>query len=265
MKKLFFLLFVIILCLSGCAQTGSNQQTNDEALLEVLYDTKNFNHSESIVFENNLKEYTASIFFETELSNCAHHIIITENESDKQIQKIDLTQNEKFGDKSIYAVDVNFDGFLDLVIPHERPASAMYFQAYVWNPTDEKFVYAKGFENIENYVLDNDNKKILSHRTASRITTYAVHSYDKSSNDFVLEKMVCWRSSDQEGFMHFTEEVYNANGESAIIKDCLVKEIDPVWIDENDPRVIGYFAPGSFWDLNSKKWDNTTHTSIPEF
>lgn len=246
---------VFVICKT---QDGWRLANSESEAVEVLPKQflAQYNHSESVVFQNNSKEYTATIFFETELSNCAHHIIITENESDKQIQKIDLTENEKFGDKSIYAVDVNFDGFLDLVIPHEHPASAVYFQAYVWKEANESFVYAPGFENIENFVLDNDKKILLSHRTASRITTYAIHSYDESINDFTLKKLVCWRPSDTEDFMHFTEEEYNVNGEATIINDCLVEATDPIWIDERNPNIVGYFVDGSFWDLNSIKWKN---------
>lgn len=213
-----------------------------------------YNHSESVVFQNNSKEYTATIYFKNELSNCAHHIIITDNESNKQVQKIDLTQNEKFGDKSIYAVDVNFDGYNDLIIPHEHPANAVYFKAYIWNVSKQGFVYAPSFENIENFVLDNDNKRILSHRTASRITTYAIHLYDETSDDFLLKKLVCWQPTDDENTMHFTEEEYNAMGKSTIINDCLVNATDPVWIDESNKNVADYFVDGSFWDLNSTKW-----------
>lgn len=262
MKKIEVLLIAfLILILSGCSVVEDNSSQKSSTMTTSKVETEqnstvNYQHSESLVFENNSKQYTATIFFETELSNCAQYILITENETDKQIQKINLTENEKFGDKSIYSIDVNFDGFIDLLIPHEHPASAVYFQAYIWKPADQSFIYAPGFENIENFVLDNDNKIILSHRTASRITTYAVHSYNENVGDFTLQKLVCWRPSDKDNFMHFTEEEYNTNLESTIINDCLVETIDQIWINENDPKVTEYFIPGSFWDLNSAKWKN---------
>lgn len=246
---------VFVMCKTEDGWRLANSEVEAVSVLPKQFLTQ-YNHSESVAIQNNSKEYTATIYFENELSTCANHIIITENESDKQIQKIDLTENEKFGDKSIYAVDVNFDGYNDLIIPHEHPASAVYFKAYIWNVAKQNFVYAPGFENIANFVLDNDQKRILSHRTASRITTYAIHLYDETTEDFILKKLVCWQPTDDENLMHFTEEEFNVNGEAAIINDCLVEATDPVWIDENNPKVAGYFAAGSLWDLNSEKWKN---------
>ena len=57
-------------------------------------------------------------------------LTILNKTSGELVQTVSLTENEWFTQNPIYLVDVSFDGHVDIIVPHARPASAAYFQAY---------------------------------------------------------------------------------------------------------------------------------------
>ena len=101
------------------------------------------------------------LFDEDNLS--AKSLVIIDLDTNKKIQKIALNRSEEVTttDKNIYALDVNFDGYLDLLIPDMHPARAIFFSAYIYDSAQQKFVEAPSFKNIPNFALDTQNKQIL--------------------------------------------------------------------------------------------------------
>ena len=194
-------------------------------------------------------EYTAIANYSNE---APESVTITESASQKQIQTISLTGNELFAPSVIYAVDITFDGNMDILIPYQNPASGVYFQAYVWRETEKQFVYAPQFENIANFILDRTNGRILSTRTASQITSYSVHYYNAEAKDFRSSHSLYWEPGTGNQ-IHFVEQQYK-NGAMITVKDCLVESTSATELNRSDPQIAEYFVSGSFWDLDNQKW-----------
>jgi len=198
-------------------------------------------------------EYTAVVNYSNGSAVSAQSITITDPAAKKDIQTINVSGNELFAEKVLYAADVTFDGNLDILIPYERPASAAYFQAYVWQESEGQFVYAPQFEHLPNFVIDKENNRILSTRTASQITSYGISYYDAEAKDFRPSHSIYWEPDASDSKMHFVEQHYK-NGVTVTVKDCLVGKTGVLDFDKADPQIAEYFTTNSFWDLDNQKW-----------
>ena len=209
-----------------------------------------------VVFRVNdaLPEYRATVDY-NENFQMAETLIIYEKESGVQLQKIDLPENERFTNTPVYALDVTFDGNLDLLVPSQRPASAVYFQAYVWNEKESQFIYAPTFENLPNFARDTKNKLILSSRSASKITSYGMSYYDTTKNDFITKNSLYMEPTEDEQLLHFVEEEFK-NGERKTIAEDTIAFDNPYIPDETNPAISHYYEKDSFWDLDSDKWNS---------
>ncbi len=201
-----------------------------------------------------LPEYRATVDY-NENFQMAETLIIFEKESGVQLQKIDLPENECFTKTPVYALDVTFDGNIDLLVPSQRPASAVYFQAYVWNEKESQFIYAPTFENLPNFALDTENKLILSYRSGNMITSYGMSYYDTTKKDFIFKNSVYMELAENDQEIHFVEEEFK-NGEWKIIKEHFIAGDDPYGPDKTNPDISNYYEKGSFWDLDSDKWNS---------
>ena len=201
-----------------------------------------------------LPEYRATVDY-NENFQMAETLIIYEKESGVQLQKIDLPENERFTNTPVYALDVTFDGNLDLLVPSQRPASAVYFQVYVWNEKESQFIYAPTFENLPNFARDTKNKLILSSRSASKITSYGMSYYDTTKNDFITKNSLYMEPTEDEQLLHFVEEEFK-NGERKTIAEDTIAVDNPYIPDETNPAISHYYEKDSFWDLDSDKWNS---------
>ena len=200
-------------------------------------------------------EYTAVVNYNIGNSGIAQSVTIWNPAAKKYIQTISLSGNELFAEKVLYAVDVTFDGNLDILIPYQQPASAAYFQAYVWQESEGKFLYAPQFENLPNFVIDQTNGRILSTRTASQITSYGISYYDAEAKDFRPSHSIYWEPDAGGSKMHFVEQQYK-NSTAVTVKDCLVEKTGNMDVNKSDPQIAEYFASNSFWDLDNQRWKN---------
>ena len=198
-------------------------------------------------------EYTAVVNYSNGNPGIAQSVTIWNPAAKKYIQTISLSGNELFAEKALYAVDVTFDGNLDILIPYQQPASAAYFQAYVWQESEGKFLYAPQFENLPNFVIDQTNGRILSTRTASQITSYSISYYDADAKDFRPSHSIYWEPDASGSKMHFVEQQYK-DGTMVTVKDCLVGKTGNMDVNKSDPQIAEYFASNSFWDLDNQKW-----------
>ena len=107
---------------------------NQISNLEESETTEQTNRTESITFRVNdsLPKYNATVTYNQENPRLAETLTIFEKESGVQLQKIELPENGCFTKEPLYVLDITFDGNLDILVPRENPASAVYFQAYVW-------------------------------------------------------------------------------------------------------------------------------------
>lgn len=182
-------------------------------------------------------------------------LTILNKTSGELVQTIHLNENEWFTKKSIYLIDVNFDGHTDIVLPHSRPASAAYFQAYIWDVKHNKYQYASHFESIPNIALDCNNKILLSHRTADKITSYSMHIYSVEKCDIVKIRSINWEPQENSRYIFFQEFSYNNDGTSELIEQFITLAIDSITIDKTNSQTAPYFSNNSIWNLDSEKWN----------
>lgn len=201
-----------------------------------------------------MPEYVISAFFTNAGCSELEQIVILDSSTRNEIQTIDVPYNESFTDKAVYTLDINFDGNSDLVIPMERPASAAYFIAYVYDTENNEFVYAPSFENLPNFIIDNENERILAKRTASQITSYSMSYYDEELNDFVVTNSLYWEPD--ENNTHLVEERLNADNELEVVQDLIIEGMDALNYDKTKASFSDYWGTDSFWDLDDDIWHN---------
>lgn len=201
-----------------------------------------------------MPEYVISAYFTNAGCSELEQIVILDSTTRSEIQTIDVPYNENFTDKAVYTLDINFDGNLDLVIPKERPASAVYFIAYVYDTENNEFVYAPSFESLPNFIIDNENERILAKRTSSQITSYSMSNYDDELNDFVVTNSLYWEPD--ENNTHLVEERLNADNELEIVQDLLIEGMDALTYDKTKASFSDYWVTDSFWDLDDDIWHN---------
>lgn len=183
-------------------------------------------------------------------------LTILNKTSGELVQTVQLTENEWFTKKPIYLVDVSFDGHVDIIVPHSRPASAAYFQAYIWDVEHNKYQYASHYESIPNIAVDSNNKLLLSHRTADKITSYNMYSYSVEKSDIVEIRFIYWEPQENLNSILFQEFAYNNDGTSELLQQFNASAVDSITIDKTDSQIAPYFSNNSIWNLNDEKWNN---------
>ena len=183
-------------------------------------------------------------------------LTILNKTSGELVQTVQLAENEWFTKKPIYLVDVSFDGHVDIIVPHSRPASAAYFQAYIWDVKHNKYQYASHYESIPNIAVDYNNKLLLSHRTADKITSYSMHSYSAEKSDIVVIRSIYWEPQENLNSILFHEFAYSNDGTSELLQQFTVSAVYSISPDKTDSQIASYFSSNSIWNLDSEKWNN---------
>ncbi len=246
------LALTMVLTLASCTRNTQKTEASAPALLSVssaASDDKDRSYSAS----DALPGHDITVTFSDKDKSTADSVTVTDRRTGERVQKIDLPENESFTELPVYFVDVNFDGSADLIIPCQRTAGAAYFFAYVYNPSEDKFVYAPTFENLPNFSIDGGAARILSHQSSDKVTSYSMSRYDTSKQDFVCENSLYWEAADGDYINHFVEESIRG-GRQEKVYEISVRSQDCYSLNTADPRVKPYFAAGSFWNLNGKKW-----------
>ena len=247
MKKYMIAVVLALLALLCGCQGLSDTASNDNAAGDKGLDFKVNEHS---------PEYNVTVEYNDADPQLAEGIVVTEKVTSKQVQRIELTDNEFFSKLPVYAEDVTFDSNVDLLVPYSSSASGVYFQAYVWQESERRFELAPSFQDIPNFVVDRDNGLILSKRTASRTTCCSVSGYDQDKKDFVAIRLIYWEPDGDDGQMHFVEENRSGSGEMSVVNEFSVSG-DGIDISKTDPKTAPYFKDGSLWDLDGARWDAT--------
>ena len=218
------------------------------------------NAKNSATFLNGTKWYTATVLFDED-NLSAKSLVIIDLDTNKKIQKIALNRSEEVTttDKNIYALDVNFDGYLDLLIPDMHPARAIFFSAYIYDSAQQKFVEAPSFKNIPNFALDTQNKQILYYSGGDSMFNYGIACYDKDKKDFVTTNSILIKPNYTGGTTefaeyHFKERRYQ-DGKEIIVNEFNIPLHEFHLYPVSNSDMLPYYENGSFWDLSSDKWD----------
>ncbi len=241
---IFLIIIAFTLSLSACKNNAITvDDTQNKISAEVEYTTANNQHT-YIISQNQ-----GSLQSEKALT-------ILNKTSGELVQTVQFTENEWFTKKPIYLVDVSFDGHVDIIVPHSHPASAAFFQAYIWDEEQNKYEYVPGYENIPNIAIDTNNKLLLTHRTADKITSYGMHSYNSEKSDIIILRSIYWEPQEKLNSMRVEESVYGNDGTRNLLKQFNVAAVDSISPDKTDSQIATYFSNNSIWNLDSEKWNN---------
>ncbi len=222
---------------------------------EPITNTKNF-----ATFVNGAKWYTATVLFD-EANLSAKSLVITDLDTNKEIQKISLNRSEEVTttDKNIYALDVNFDGYCDLLIPDMHPARAIFFSAFIYDSAQQKFVEAPSFKDLPNIALDTENRQILYSSGGDSMFNYGMACYKQDKKDFVTTNSIFIEPNHTDGTTEFTEyhfeECRYEDGKEIIVNEFNIPLHEFYLYPVAYPDILPYYQEGSFWDLDSDKWD----------
>ena len=244
--------FAGIVMLGSCAQLPTDQSYASSS-------TQTF----SFRINTSMPEYRCIATFSETEHRQTKQIAIRDTDTGALVQTIVPPDNEVFTKSAIYFKDVTFSGDLALVIPLERSAHAVTFAAYVWDAGQKQFVEVPSFQNIRNPAIDPDTARILSHNSAGQITSYTIYAFD--GQQFAPTNSLTWQPADiesdpisnAENLVHVVERKGTET-----VQDFLVPSEGSYDIDQNDLRIKPYYVSGSFWDLNSSKWQSTFSNEV---
>ena len=272
MKKIITLFLLLVFMLCGCNQphfeqnqSKKNQQTetnNSSSENQQINTSSKSEPQNSVTYPNvetcsytvhsSLPKYEIKIEYISKKK--ASYIALYKENENTEIQRFDLEDNERFTKKAIYVVDVTFDGYADVLVPRERPASAIYFMAFVWDTKTNKLVYAPTFETFGNICLDTDNKLLLSKASGDMTTTYKIGNFDENLKDF--KKFEVFNYYVNEEYIYYREQKLE-NGEMKTVADYKFpynEKTDNAYTLH--PTISDKYTKNSHWDLNSSKWEN---------
>lgn len=213
---------------------------------------------DSVTFVNGATQYTATVLFDDTTSS-AESIVISNTKTDKEIQTISLNRSEEVTscDKNIYALDVNFDGYYDLLVPDRHPARAIFLNAYIYDSAQKQFVEAPIFKDLPSIALDTANKQILYHSSGDGMTYYGMASYVKDKEDFVVTNSVLIEPNYTDNTTEFSKYYFAEydHNKKAIVKEFNIPVHEFYLYPISNPDLVPYYEGGSFWDLDSDKWD----------
>ncbi len=205
---------------------------------------------DSVAFTNENTKYMAQVYFDGQDKTNATYFTVENVDTGELINNLTIDHYENLTDNAIYAVDITFDGNFDLVIPyHMNGEGDQTFSAYVWDVAEGQFVQ-KSFWYMSNFSLDYENKYILSHRKCSGVFDYYIHRYDEIEKDFELLASLCCVVDEQTGIVGVEER-----HDTTTVKEFSTKTADYLSLNPNDSNTAQYFKEGSYWDLNSDKWN----------
>ena len=141
------------------------------------------------------------------ISEPIFHIEIYEH--DVLVQAIEYSYQDTFMlEKHFDLLDVNFDGHDDIVILAGLTANRgqKYYDAYIWNPRQNKFILHDGIRNVINMKIDGAQKLIYSsYMLNGGRSEYYVYS-------FVDEKLVeigCMIQQENDGNKRYFKSAFS--------------------------------------------------------
>lgn len=135
-----------------------------------------------VCFGNEYSDFKSS----TSVQNAKFEI---ELKKQNEIKRISYSYPEKcfmadFVEEAYREVDVNFDGFNDVLIylGSYGNQGVSYYHAYIWNNLIKDYVNTDSFDDIPNLVIDEKSKSILGNsRSSAAHYEYYVYKIDKEN------------------------------------------------------------------------------------
>lgn len=255
---------LIILSFSAC---DSNSNGSDTASTVSTASTENNSYSFVVSTEETIEAMTGYFTIGKGLPTVqcvaktdkehtqVYTVEITDKETGKYIQTIDVPENNLYSLYEMYSLDVDFSGRESLLVPCADNYGVKFY-AYRWDDSQSKFVKIDGFENINTPIFNMDEKKIYSVFGGDGRTGYSVYTYD--GNNLVSRSIVWWKKIDDSGnpVIEFTEYLNNQS-----VNEFILPCDDNENFDRNDARFKKYLTDPD-WDLDSDKWEAPSILSL---
>ncbi len=246
---------------------------NDGSVSLSEFKPQNISTGFSITYRinNKLPFYNVLAVTDKDDPSLVKELLLTENESKKIIQRIFVTDKNNFTER-LYTEDINGDGNVDIILEHYLLTDVVYYQGFVWDKADEKYVYAPTYQQLPNPKLlenttivlssarlyDKDyNKETDSSYFRNNSMVYSIAKYDESAKDFVITNSLDFHFNDilmnKDILLSVNESKYE-NGNKITVNYYEIPVWDYFTVDKNDKGIAPYFQPDSLWDLDSDKW-----------
>ena len=191
-------------------------------------------------------------------------IEITDFETGGLINFFDLDAAYMYDDFGFRLVDLNFDGYKDVMIASYAGDAQknIYYSGYLWSPADNRFVENESFTLIKNATVDAMRGMILETEfDAPDSMWYAMYAY--KNGEFVkeaglviewLEQFVHDEGASEFPVYFYIDLRYPDGRQTTVNSLCFEMEGDALPEDAAE-----YYKPGSFWDLDDPIWRSGDH------
>ena len=203
-KVLFCIAMMASVCLTSCANKAKADASDAADSTVAVSNTDSANVSAGSAAEmgeddeaanddpTNVEEWDVSVRTIDLDSDPRYEVIIRDSKGKTltfgERQGFDYPRDmlETFG--NVWQTDVNFDGHTDVMIClGKEPVSDQVFvryDAWVYDPDDNKFYSQGTFRDICNPEVDREGRRILSHYIArdGKTRVYAAHYWQKDGN-----------------------------------------------------------------------------------
>lgn len=203
-KVLFCIAMMASVCLTSCANKAKADASDAADSTVAVSNTDSANVSAGSAAEmgeddeaanddpTNVEEWDVSVRTIDLDSDPRYEVIIRDSKGKTltfgERQGFDYPRDmlETFG--NVWQTDVNFDGHTDVMIClGKEPVSDQVFvryDAWVYDPDDNKFYCQGTFRDICNPEVDREGRRILSHYIArdGKTRVYAAHYWQKDGN-----------------------------------------------------------------------------------
>jgi hypothetical protein len=151
--------------------------------------------------------------------------------------------NEMMDTMGLHVVDVNFDGYKDVIILNNFAGahSNTWYDCWLWDVKTSSFIASDSFAEICNPALDHDNKCIYS-AGGSGAAYWGGRIYKFIDQGFSVTNEL---DTDWDGLV----EKKLANGKMEIVRDIQFGDDDQVIRNEQE-----YYKNDELWQLDNPRW-----------
>ncbi len=182
------------------------------------------------------------------------------NEKDQLILSADFSEtygdevygyavyNEMMDTMGLHLVDVNFDGYKDVIILNTFSGAHAnsWYDCWLWDQEMSLFVSSKSFAEICNPSLDPENKCIYS-TGGSGAAYWGGSIYQFIDDEFVMTNDLY---TDWDGL----KETALVNGKMTVVREVIYPQDDEEKRAEIEDAEKKYYAESELWQLNYPRW-----------
>ena len=149
----------------------------------------------------------------------------------------------------LHVVDVNFDGYRDVIILNTFAGvhGNSWYDCWLWDAETSSFTYCESFAGICNPAIDLDRQCIYSSGGSGASVQYS-EIYKYIDGAFIVSNTLLfeWLNENSVSSFRVTEE-RRINGDMEIVKDIIVP-------DEQEEAEMDYYNNDELWQLDSPRW-----------